>query len=60
MIFFMYGGKRSAGAERCGDEEFVLRLVEELPKHKSFCVYSDNWFSTLPLLHKAAFIYHNR
>ena len=32
--FFMYGGKHSAGAKRCGPEESVLHLVEELPKHK--------------------------
>ena len=34
--FFIYGGKHSAGAERCDAEESVLRLVEELPKHKNF------------------------
>ena len=48
----MYGRKHSAGAARCGAEESVLCLVEELPKHKNFCVYFDNWFSTLPLLIK--------
>lgn len=48
----MYGRKHSAGAARCGAEESVLRLVEELPKHKKFLVYFDNWFSTLPLLIK--------
>ena len=50
--FFMYGRKHSAGAERYGAEESVLRLVEELPKHKSFPVHFDNWFSMLPLLIK--------
>ena len=50
--FFMYGGKHNAGAKRCGAEESVLHLVEELPKHKNFRVYFDNWFSTLPLLIK--------
>ena len=34
--FCMYGGKHSAGAERCGAEESVLRFVEELPKIKTF------------------------
>ena len=40
--FFMYGGKHSAGGKRCGAEESVLHLVEELPKHKNFRVYFDN------------------
>ena len=48
--FFMYGGKHSAGAERCGAEESVLRLVEELLTHKNFRAYFHNWFSMLPLL----------
>ena len=48
--FFMYDRKHSAGAERCGAEESVLRLMEELPKHRNAHVYFDNWFSTLPLL----------
>ena len=48
----MYGRKHSAGAAQCSAEESVLRLVEELPKHKNFFVYFDDWFSTLPLLIK--------
>ena len=48
----MYGRKHSAGAARCGAEESVLRLAEELPKHKKLLAYFDNWFSTLPLLIK--------
>ena len=48
----MYGRKHRAGAARCGAEESVLRLAEELPKHKKFLAYFDNWFSTLPLLIK--------
>ena len=49
---FLCRQKQSAGAERCGAEESVLRLVEELPKHKTFRVYFDNWLSALPLLIK--------
>ena len=49
---FMYGRKHSAGLERCGAEESVLRLVEELPKHKNFRVFFGNWFPMLPLLIK--------
>ena len=30
--FFTYDGKHSAGAERCGTEESVLRFVVEIPK----------------------------
>ena len=54
MIYdlFMYRGKHSAGAEQCGAVESVLHLAKELPKHKNFRVYFDNWFSTLPLLIK--------
>jgi len=48
--FFMYGGKNSAGFENCGAEQSVLRLVQNLPKHKSFHVFFDNWFSTLSLI----------
>lgn len=50
--FFMYGGKHSAGAEKCGAEESVLRLAEELPKHQNYQLFFDNWFSTLPLMIK--------
>ena len=48
----MYSRKHSAGAAQCGAEYSVLRLVEELPNHKKFLLYFDNWFSTLPLLIK--------
>ena len=37
--FFMYGRKHSAGTERCGAEESVLRLDEKLLEHKNFRVY---------------------
>ena len=50
MAFLCMAENNSAGAERCAAKESVLRLVEELPKHKNFRVYFDNWFSTLPLL----------
>ena len=50
--FFMYGRKHSADADRCGAEESVLCLVEELPKHKTFHAYFCNCFSTFPLLIK--------
>ena len=48
--FFMYAGKYSAGAERCGAEEPVLRLVEEIQKNQNYQFFFDNWFSALPLL----------
>ena len=50
--FFLYAGKHSAGAENCGAEKSVLRLVENIPKNQNFRVYFDNWFSTLALLDK--------
>ena len=50
MAFLCMAENISAGEERCAAKESVLRLVEELPKHKNFRVYFDNWFSTLPLL----------
>ena len=48
--FFMYGGKHSEGAEKCGAEESVMRLVKEIPRNQNFQVYFDNWFSASPLL----------
>ena len=48
--FFMYGGKHSAGAEKCGAEESVIRLVDEIPRDQNYQVFFDNWFSTLPLI----------
>ena len=48
----IYGGKHSAGAERCRAEESVLRLVEEIPKNQNYQVFFDNWFSTFPFLIK--------
>lgn len=50
--FFLYAGKHSAGAENCGAEKSVLRLVENIPKNQNYRVYFDNWFSTLALLDK--------
>ena len=50
--FFMYGRKHTAGAERCGPEESVLGLVEEIPKNQNYRVFFNNRFSTLPLLIK--------
>ena len=52
MAFLCMAENISAGEERCAAKESVLRLVEELPKHKNFRVYFDNWFSTLLLLLK--------
>ena len=48
--FFFYAGQKSAGREKCGSSEVVLRLVEELPKNQNFQLFMDNWFSTLSLL----------
>ena len=50
--FFIYGGKHSAGADKCGIENSVLRLVQNIPKHQNYEVFFDNWFSTFPLLLK--------
>ena len=50
--FFTYDGKHSAGAERCGTEESVLRFVVEIPKTQNYQVFFNNWFSTLPFLIK--------
>ena len=50
--FFMYGGKRSAGAERYRAEESVLHLVDEIPKNQNYRGFFDNWFSTRPLFIK--------
>ena len=50
--FFMYDRKHTAGAERCGPEELVLGLVEEIPKNQNYRVFFNNRFSTLPLLIK--------
>ena len=47
---FMYGGKHSTGAEKCGAEQLIMRLVKEIPRNQNFQVYFYNWFSTLPLL----------
>ena len=48
--FFFYAGQKSAGREKCGAFEVVLRSVEELPKNQNFQLFMDNWFSTLSLL----------
>ena len=50
--FFMYGGKHSAGADKCAAENLVLRLVQNIPKHQNYQEFFDNWFSTFPLLLK--------
>ena len=47
--FFIYAGPKSAGREKCGAEDTVLRLAEELPKNRNFQIFIDNWFSTLSL-----------
>ena len=49
---FMYGGKHSTstGAEKCGVEQLIMRLVKEIPRNQNFQVCLNNWFSTLPLL----------
>ena len=48
--FFVYAGATSTGAQTCGAEDVILRLVQEMPKHKQFRLYFDNWVSTLSLL----------
>ena len=48
--FFMCGGKHSASAKKCGAAEFVIRLVEQLPKNQNYLLFFDNWFSTFLLL----------
>ena len=48
--FFFYAGPKSAGREKCGAADIVLRLVEELPHNQNFQLFMDNWFSTLSLL----------
>ena len=45
--FFFYAEQKSAGREKCGSSEVVLRLVEELPKNQNFQLFMDNWFFTL-------------
>ena len=50
--FFMNGGKHSTGTYKCGAENLVLRLVQNIPKHQNYQVFFDNWFSTFPLLLK--------
>ena len=45
--FFMYVGKHRAGAKKCGAEESVLRLVEQLPKKQNYWLFFNNWFSTI-------------
>ena len=50
--FFMYGGKHSAGTYKCGAENLVLQLVQNIPKHQNYQVFFDDWFSTFPLLLK--------
>ena len=42
----------SAGADKCGAENSLLRLVQNIPKHQNYQVLFDNWFSTFPLLLK--------
>ena len=49
--FFMYGGKRRAGAKKCAAEESVLRLVEHLPKNKIIGYFLTNEFRLLINLH---------
>ena len=51
-IFVNYGGKYSAGAERYGPKELVLRLVEEIQKNQNYQFFFDNWFLALPLVIK--------
>ena len=51
-IFVNYGGKYSAGAERYGPKESVLRLVEEIQKNQNYQFFFDNWFLALPLVIK--------
>ena len=48
--FFMYAGATSTGGQTYGVEDVILRLVQEMPKHKKFHIFFDNWFSMLPLL----------
>ena len=48
--FFLYTGAKSAGGEKCGAEEIVLRLVEAVPKNENYRVFFDNYFTTLALL----------
>ena len=47
--FFMYGGKHSAGADKCRAENSVLRLVQNIPKHQNYIVVFDNWFSNFSI-----------
>ena len=42
--FFMCGGKHSPGSKKCGAEESVLRLVEQLLKNQKYRLFFDNWF----------------
>ena len=48
----IYSSKHSADADKCGAENSVLRLVQNIPKHPNYQVFFDNWFSTFPLLLK--------
>ena len=48
--FFLYAGSKSAGTEKCGVEDVVMRLLEEVPRHKGYRILFDNWFSTLRLM----------
>ena len=54
--FFTYSGEYSTGADKCGAENSVLRLVQNIPKHQNYQGFFDNWFSTFPLLLKLQFM----
>ena len=40
--FYNFGGKHSAGADKCGVENSVLRLVQNIPKHQNYQVFFDD------------------
>ena len=50
--FFIYTGTNSTGGEKCAAESIVLQLAKQIPKHKQYRLFFDNWFSTLNLMIK--------
>ena len=42
---WVYMWEHSGGAEKCGAEESVVRLVKEIPRNQNFQAYFDKWFS---------------
>lgn len=50
--FFIYSGANTRGGAQWSCEDIVLSLIEYLPTHQNFCLFLDNWFSTISLIQK--------